>query len=120
MNATRSNTAHLTFINNTAMKGGDVVYGGLVAAGYDGDRNCLLSFKNISDMTSQSNARQITSEPSRVCLCHDTSPDCLIVADPTTHTLYPGETLTVSVVVVGQDFGTVSGYVYAQVIDSIQ
>ena len=118
VNAVRSNTAHLTFINNTAMKGGDVVYGELVATGYDGDWNCLLSFKNISDMTGQSSARQITSEPSRVCLCHDTSPDCLIVADPTTHTLYPGETLTVSAAVVGQDFGTVTGYVYAQVIDT--
>ena len=116
--ATRSNTAHLTFINNTAVEGGDVVYGGLIAAGYDGDWNCLLSFKNISDMMDQSSDRQITSAPSRVCLCHDTSPDCLIVVDPTSHTIYPGETLTVSVAVVGQDFGTVSGYVYAQVVDS--
>ena len=37
--------------NNTAEEGGDVLYGGLVAAGYDGDWNCLLSFKNVSDMT---------------------------------------------------------------------
>ena len=35
-----------TFINNTAGRGGDVLYGGLVALGYDGDWNCLLSFKN--------------------------------------------------------------------------
>ena len=76
---TRSNTAHLTFINNTAVEGGDVVYGGLIAAGYDGDWNCLLSFRNISDMMDQSSVRQITSAPSRVCLCHDdTAPDCLI------------------------------------------
>ena len=95
VNATRSNTAHLTFINNTAVEGGDVVYGGLIAAGYDGDWNCLLSFKNISDMMDQSSVRQITAAPSRVCLCHDTSPDCLIVVDPTSHTIYPGETLTV-------------------------
>ena len=113
---TRSNTARLTFINNTAMEGGDVVYGGLIAAGYDGDWNCLLSFKNISNMTDQSSVRQITSAPSRVCLCHhDAIPDCLIVADPTPHTIYPGETLTVSAAVVGQDFGTVSGDVHAQI-----
>ena len=92
MNPTRSNTTHLTFINNTAVEGGDVVYGGLIAAGYDGDWNCLLSFKNISDMMDQSSVSQITSVPSRVCLCHDTSPDCLIVVDPTSHNLYPGET----------------------------
>ena len=115
---TRSNTAHLTFINNTAVEGGDVVYGGQVAAGYDGDWNCLLSFKNISDMTDQSSVKQITSAPSRVCPCHNTSPDCLIVVDPTIHTLYPGEILPVSVAVVGQDFGTVSGYVNAQFMDT--
>ena len=46
--------AQFTFINNTAGKGGDVLYGGLVALGYDGDWNCLLSFKNISDMSQQS------------------------------------------------------------------
>ena len=44
----------LTFINNTAGRGGDVLYGGLVALGYDGDWNCLLSFKNIYDMSQQS------------------------------------------------------------------
>ena len=31
--------ARLTFINNTAGKGGDVLYGGLLALGYDGDWN---------------------------------------------------------------------------------
>ena len=110
----KETTARLTFINNTAVEGGDVVYGGQIAAGYDGDWNCLLSFKNISNMTYQPSIRKITSAPSRVCLCHDTSPDCLIVVDPTSHTIYPGETLTVSAAVVGQDFGTVSGDVHAQ------
>ena len=42
--------ARLTFINNAAGKGGDVLYGGLVTLGYDGDWNCLHSFKNISDI----------------------------------------------------------------------
>ena len=109
----------LTFINNTADKGGDVLYGGLVASGYDGDWNCLLSFKNISDMSRQSNRqpfKRITSEPSRVCLCHNQVPDCLIVVDPTVHSLYPGETLTLPLVVVGQDFGTVSGFAHARLL----
>ena len=117
---TRSNTTRLTFINNTAEKGGDVLYGGMVATGYDGDWNCLLSFKNISDLTRQSSGqpfRQITSEPSRVCLCTgNQGPDCLVVIDPTHHTLYPGETLSVFAAVVGQDFGTVSGNIYAQLL----
>ena len=113
----RTNTARLTFINNTAEKGGDVLYGGLVATGYDGDWNCLLSFKNISDMAMQSSEqpfRRITSDPSRVCICGEEGPDCLTVVDPVHHSVYPGQTLTLSAAVVGQDFGTVTGYVYAQ------
>ena len=107
--------ARLTFINNTAGRGGDVLYGGLVALGYDGDWNCLLSFKNISYMSQQSGLSLISSDPSRVCLCNETGqPDCLTVADPTTRVIYPGQTITIPAVVVGQDFGTVTGSVFAQ------
>ena len=107
--------ARLTFINNTAGKGGDVLYGGLVALGYDGDWNCLHSFKNISDMSQQSGLSLISSAPSRVCLCNETGqPDCLTVADPTTRVMYPGQTITIPAVIVGQDFGTVNGSVFAQ------
>ena len=106
--------ARLIFTNNTADKGGDVVYGGLVALGYDGDWNCLLSFKNISDMSEQNGLSVISSEPSRVCLCYDGQPDCLTVADPITRNIYPGQTITLPAVVVGQNFGTVTGSVIPQ------
>ena len=107
--------ARLTFINNTAEKGGDVLHGGLVALGYDGDWNCLLSFKNISDTSQQSGLSLISSAPSRVCLCNEAGqPDCLTVADPTTRIMYPGQTITIPAVVVGQDFGMVTGSVFAQ------
>ena len=107
--------ARLTFINNTAGKGGDVLYGGLVALGYDEDWNCLLSFKNISDMSEQSHLSPISSAASRVCLCNENGqPDCLTVADPTTHIIYPGQTLTIPAAIVGQDFGTTTGSVFAQ------
>ena len=104
----------LVFVNNTAGKGGDVLYGGLVALGWDGDWNCLLSFKSISDMLQQNSLSAITSNPSRVCFCKDAEPDCLTVADPITHHVYPGQTITIPAVVVGQDFGTVTGFVYAK------
>ena len=107
--------ARLTFLNNTAGKGGDVLYGGLVALGYDGDWNCLLNFKNISDMSQQRGLSPISSAPSRVCFCNATGqPDCLTVADPTQHVIYPGQTITISAVLVGQDFGTATGSVFAQ------
>ena len=82
--------------------------------GLDGDWNCVLSFKNISNI-SQNGLSLITSDPSRVCLCNESGqPDCLIVADPTPHSIYAGQSINISAVVVGQDFGTVSGSVYAQ------
>ena len=57
----------------------------------------------------------MTSAPSRVCLCNGTGqPDCLILEDPIPHVIYPGQSITMSAVVVGQDFGTVAGSVYAQ------
>ena len=109
----RSHT-RLTFINNTAEKGGDVLYGGLVALGWDGNWNCLLSFKSISNMSESLSA--ISSTPSRVCICNETGyPNCLTVVDPIQRVVYPGETITIPAVVVGQDFGTVSGSVYAQI-----
>ena len=108
----------LVFVNNTAGKGGDVLYGGLVALGWDDGWNCLLSFKNISDMSQQSGLSTITSNPSRICFCKDAEPDCLTVADPITHHIYPGQTITIPAVVVGQDFGTVTGSVYAKVLNT--
>ena len=68
------------------------------------------------DRSAKSN--RITSEPSRVCLCHNRAPNCLIVVSPTHYTLYPGETITISAAVVGQDYGTVSGNVYAQFVSN--
>ena len=107
--------ARFTFINNTAGRGGDVLYGELVALGYDGDWNCLLSFKNVSNMSQQSGLSLISSTPSRVCLCNETGQlDCLTVADPTTRNIYPGQTITIPAVVIGKDFGTATGSVFAQ------
>ena len=104
----------LTFINNSAGKGGDVVYGGHVALGLDDGRNCLDSFKSISNI-SQNGLSQISSDPSRVCLCNETGqPDCLTLVDPTPHSIYPGQSFNISAVVVGQQFGAVAGSVFAQ------
>ena len=102
------------FVNNSAGIGGDILYGGQVVLGLDGKWNCLDSFKNISNI-SQNGSSLISSDPSRVCLCNGTGhPDCLTLADPTPHSIYPGQSINISAVAVGQDFGTVAGFVYAQ------
>ena len=53
----------LIFVNNSAGKGGDILYGGHVPLGIDGHWNCLDSFKNISNI-SQNGLSLISSDPS--------------------------------------------------------
>ena len=92
-----------------------------MATGYDGDWNCLLSFKNISDMTRQSSempSRRITSDPSRVCICNDTKLNCLIVVNTEENDIYPGQNITLSAAVVGQDLGIVQSQIVAKVFSS--
>ena len=56
----------------------------------------------------------ISSDPSRVCLCKNNQPQCSVLYSYETR--YPGETFSLPAVVVGDMFGTVSGYVYAQLL----
>ena len=49
-----------------------------------------------------------------MCFCNKSGvPDCLRVFESNTYPIYPGQTVSVSVVVTGQDFGTVAGSVWA-------
>ena len=108
--------SRFTFANNSAGIGGDILlYGRQVAlSAVDWEWNCLESFKNISNM-SQNGLSLISSDPLRVCLCNGTGqPDCPVIVDPIPRTVYPGQIINISAVVVGQDFGTVAGSAYAQ------
>ena len=61
----------------------------------------------------------ITSDPQRVCICNDSgTPQChdidqIFLAD---YTLYPGEVFSLSVAVVGIEFGTVAGVVQTNLV----
>ena len=106
--------SRFTFANNSAGIGGDILYGGQVAFGLDGKWNCLESFKNISNI-SQNGLSVVSSDPLQVCLCNGTGqPDCPVLVDHKPRTVYPGQTINISAVVVGQNFGTVAGLAYAQ------
>ena len=106
--------SRFAFANNSAGIGGDILYGGQVAFGLDGQWNCLESFKNISNI-SQNGLSVVSSDPFRVCLCNETGqPDCPVLVDPKPRTVSPGQTINISAVVVGQNFGTVAGSAYAQ------
>ena len=121
--------SQLTFENNLAGQGGDILYGGSLGSActdielkHDQNRcdSCLFKFQNISSMKNATLSK-IASDPSRVCLCTNGTPDCLIVTSAAPnkgHGLYPGQTMVVSAVVVGQNFGTVAGSVFAQFLKS--
>ena len=110
---------NFTFVNNKAKDGGDAIYGGTLrqcvpiqhtSASLSGafvlDQNKL----NIATYR-QPGFSKVTSDPTRVCLCVDGKPDCFTIFATKTH--YPGETFTVSAVVVGVELGTVNATVYA-------
>ena len=114
--------ARLTFQNNSAAQGGDIVYGGsLGRACKDNDYpqvcdTCQFKFQNVST-TENSTLSPVSSDPSRVCVCAYDEPNCLTIFETmqnNEHGIYPGQTLMISAVVVGQNFGTVAGSVYAQ------
>ena len=109
-----SSSQHFIFSNNSAGKGGEIVYGGHVAYGFNKKKNCMDTFKDISNI-SDTSLSLISSDPLRVCLCDQSElPDCMLLDDPTPHSIYPGQTISISAVVVGQDWGTVAGSVFAQ------
>ena len=120
-------TGRMIFINNTAGQGGDVLYGGSLGracTGYNSEseynrmikcNSCLKQLLSMSDVIPKT-ISYITSAPSRVCFCNNSIPACFKLSHNTPITIYSGQTVTVSAAVVGQNFGTVAGSVFAHFI----
>ena len=110
----------LVFENNSAENGGDVVYGGLMGLATTSDKSsCLKEFKILSRIDQTNTLSAISSQPSRVCVCNSTGrPDCMSVFYTLPKPVYPGQTVYLPAVVVGQDFGTGTGSVYAQFLNT--
>ena len=120
-----NNSNHLNsslhFRNNTAQNGGVNIFGPSFKTHCpitpDGKtlsneiQNELFEFDN----NSLSSLSAVSSDPKRVCLCENNEPKCasyshIIVQD---RKYTSGEKFTVSVVLVGNDFGTLTGGVHA-------
>ena len=119
--------ARFTFSNNEAKNGGNAIYGGL-------SDTCLIApILSKDDIESRhwtifiylrliskfeppisKDLSVISSDPVHVCFCENGKPNhtALLI----NQARYPGETFTISAVVVGQMFGAVSGSVYARFI----
>ena len=110
----------LNFANNSAKYGGDDIYGASIQLS---GSICQTSQSNnecnkiiINGVSSELSS--ISSDPLRVCLCNDEGkPLCNSTYEysytRTSRTVYPGEIFTVSAILVGGDFGTTTGMVYA-------
>ena len=116
---------HFQFINNSASNGGDHIYG-------EAMHSCACSVARFSEddvyipvssfcvqkrvfsytPNSTESLSSVSSDPTRVCMCDDHGkPQC----DKSKESVYvhPGDTFSISVVIVGVDLGTTVGSVYA-------
>ena len=108
----------LLFLANYAESGGHDIYGGHLDQAILYQNNIALRCMDIVRKTMiffTPSLSAISSKASRACLCNRThSPDCLKIFD--SRSAYPGEDITLSVVAVGQNFGTSSGFVSAELL----
>ena len=104
-------TSHyrIYFANNLGVNGGNDIYGA------PPERFCNPPCSYFIERVSNEEFSSLSSDATRVCLCNESGvPQCLVLPYIyANRTLYPGETLSVSAVVVGGDFGPTTGTIYA-------
>ena len=112
----------ITFTNNIGRDGGDVIYGvnlyfcatkhrslGNILAGHG---QVIDGIHVHVDPIGTDPLSLLSSDPKRTCVCRNGTPDCTIVFMNLTK--YPGETIAFPAVVVGENFGTVTGSVHSK------
>jgi len=116
-NFLRDPNVTLYFENNYARNAGSVLYGGSIDrcivtadSGFQANKSGDV-FNYLADIGPHSSESSIiSSDPLNVCFCFNGKPNCSVrsVALPT----FPGETIEILVVTVGQRFGTTTSFVY--------
>ena len=107
---------NLLFMNNTAKKGGDNIYGAQLKG------KCMVNaldynVRSIFTFVPNNTLSPVSSIATRVCLCDSGgNPQCANMSKifVTDFTVYPGEFFSISAVTVGAEFGTTTGTVYAK------
>ena len=100
--------AHFTLSNNTAILGGDQLYGGWIDWYYKiAARQVYYNGEAISNMLTfdPEGKDDVSSDPVRVCMCTNGIPYCNL--SHYFYEIFPGQTITLEVVAVGQRYGTV-------------
>ena len=90
--------------NNTAEVSGNEVYGGWIDCIPNAEFNITID-----------NYHAVTSNPLRICMCTNSSPDCMAEKE---FDIFPGQMFQIEAVAVGQRYGIVSNIVTAELLDS--
>ena len=121
----RLNVTTLVFIDNSAINGGMDIYGAtpntwcqLKLQGEKNHSSSSVVEGYIFNLSSESSPSRISSDPKRVCLCDSSSQ---LMCANFSHIFYntqryPGEVFQLNLTVVGFEFGTVTGPVFAYLI----
>ena len=106
----------LTFNQNKAGVAGNAIYGGHISACSPFSSNCSgCQVPDSSDLffvNDSSDISSFTSDPTRVCFCENTIPNCYKVMKKIA--VFPGEDFILSLCIVGYGLGTVPGSVIAK------
>ena len=109
----------LEFNNNKAQKGGNSLYGASLKS------DCFVNERNKTYKVwpqyfnfEPSKACNVTSDPTRVCFCDVQSSHTSCTELSRDVEIYPGKPFNVSAAVVGDDFGTTTGSVYAKFLNA--
>ena len=114
----------LIFNNNSADDAGSVLFGGAInrcnLTGMDSYRSGKVFDKifDINNDTDYNRTSIISSDPLSVCPCSNSYLDCSL-AFPYVHSVYPGETVHVSAIAIGQRNGTVSAVVSSTIYQGV-
>ena len=106
-------TVQIHFFDNLAANGGDSIYGsGLNYCSLPGTKNITISPNTLSS---------VSSDPLRVCICDDSGirPQCDKPENSgvrLNREIYPGQSFTVPVAIVGLEYGTTAGTVYSNLL----
>ena len=101
----------LKFANNSAINGsGDDVYGATLKDCQYNKTDVLIKIDGVTSPSFSS----VSSDPQRVCLCDKHGvPQCEKIYNPLSK-VYPGESFTISVIIVGWDYqNATTGVIYA-------
>ena len=104
----------VTFSGNKARRGGDDIYGAALQSNCKMTPNRRIGSYMVQDKIFRFHNRSllsISSNPKRICLCQDKEPIC--VTNYLNVSVTPGEKFNLSIALVGNDFGLVTGGVYA-------